>query len=194
MQDGLTQQLAIVIFRANQATAIIRAITLSTSANHPLFMHLWSTQYLTLIVEVGKLFDKSGTSLLKAITLHKSELQNTEYLLALKNIEKLEQKFSPLLLKMKKLRNSVGAHIDSARINRMFEEPNSDNWAFVLNDLQDLINDIINFIQTLSFFSDTEKAYVKNRIGPKDVQDLLHLKTDPLIIQKFCQSIFLVNK
>lgn len=184
-ETGIKRQIVLSISDAYQAIFVIKAIMFSQYPKHRLFSHLYSSEYQLIIVNIGKLFDKSksATSLLGLIKAHRSIMKNEEYELAIKSASGMEKDYTTLLDKIEALRNNLGAHHNREELNNMYKNI-SDERVPEATEIQSLLVEIIDLIKNLSFIDEEDLSLLQDKIGAKDVMDLLGLKIDPEISKK----------
>lgn len=191
--NGIKQQLLLTVARANQATSVVRAIMLSNNSNNSFFGHLYGTQYISIVVDVGKLFDKSAVNLTRLVKIFKNRITLKEYDKAIKTIGTISGKYDDLIKQIILLRHNLGAHLNKDILNKMYKDPYSSEYEVDLNGVQSLLREVVVFLKSLSFVNITESKFLGERIGPKDVIDLLGLKIKPEVQQQFVKDLFKQN-
>jgi len=190
-ETGIKRQIVLSIYDAYQAIFVIKAIMFSENPKHRLFSHLYSSEYQTIIVNIGKLFDKSksATSLLGLIKTHRSVIKNEEYEFASKSASDIEKKYKTLLDKIEGLRNNLGAHHNREELNSMYDNISAEKVPEA-TEMQSLLSEIMDLIENLSFIDEGDLSLLQDRIGAKDVMDLLGLKIDPVVSRKIFRDMW----
>lgn len=192
--DGTKKQLLLTVARINQSTSVVRAIMLSNNSNSVLFGHLYGTQYISIVTDINKLFDKSSINISRLLDLFKNKITDIEYKEAKKNIKNIEEKYDSLLKQIKLLRHNIGAHLNKNILNKMYKDPYSSEYEIDLNRVQLLLKEIIDLLSSLSFIDRDEQSLLSSRIGPKDVMDILGLKIKPGVMENFLKNAVTQDK
>lgn len=185
--EGVRKQLILTVARANQNTALIRALFFSELPQEPFnvfYKHLYGTAYVALTVDINKLFDKTGTNIERFIKLNKSELKDQEFTKALEAFSQIKNKYKSLIEKIQSKRHNLGAHINFVEVNRMYNSKQDTSEEIVVNEMQDFLTEIISVLKSLSIMDGEDIKMLESRIGPKDAMDLLGLKVSPILLKK----------
>ena len=186
----ILEQIVITLRRVNQATSVYRAIALSKDPLSRLHEHIMETQYFTIIVDLNKIFDKSGDNLVKTIKTLKNNLNNREYQDILEKTKTIETKYEQILKRNQFLRNHIGAHLNKETIEKMYQNAESSDYETGLCALQEVVNDTVTLISSISILDTDLKNALNVRIGPKDIMDELGLEPKPKVIQGFIDTFF----
>lgn len=189
----MLEQIVITLRRVNQATSVYRAIALSEHPLNRIYEHIMETQYFTIIVDLNKIFDKSGYNLNKTIKSLRNFLDNSEYQEISDHSKIIENKYEEVLNKNHFLRKKIGAHLDKETIDKMYENTKDSNYEIGLCELQKVIEETIELFSSLSVLDKDLRTALKERIKPKDVMDILGLKPNHEIIEGILDSFFSIN-
>lgn len=189
-EEVISAQIVLAILRAYHATSIIRAIKLSKEPIHPLFIHIENTQYFTIINDISRLFDTKGGNLISLIDFYKNRIKDTEYNKLIDEINLLKEKHKELLEKIKLHRNKASSHTDLIWIHQVIHESTTNNIYIDLIETRNFLKSLIDLLQHASFIPEKEKSRLNERVGPKDAQDILGLKTNKLVVKEILKPFY----
>ncbi len=186
---GAKKHLLLTVARANQSTSIIRAIVFSANSHHVLFKHLYGILYVALSVDLEKLFDKKHLNLERLIDRYKTKMPHTEFEQAKKAIIEIKAKHKKTLASIESTRHSMGAHLNREEANRVYNDPFTDENVLEATAVQSLLADILKMLSTLSILDEEDRVMLNERVGPKDVLDILGLKMDDEVAREILNGI-----
>jgi len=189
MNEGAKKHFLLTIARANQSTSVIRAVVFSTNTHHILYRHLYGIVYTALAVDLGKLFDKSYLSLERFIKMHKEKMKQIEYDDVIKKLAGIKEKHQKVIKSIESVRHKMGAHLNEKEANRIYNDPYTEVNVLQVHDVKMLLDDIIALLNSLSVLDDEDRTILKERIGPKDVMDIMGLEMDREVAKELLEKI-----
>ena len=121
---------------------------------------------------------------------HKGELNNSVYEDTLNKIVSIQEKSEKALKDIEGLRNNMVVHTNKKRLSKVLQETHNPPE---LTEVQNLLKEIIDVIKNLSFISKDDSAFLSNRVGPKDVMDILHLEIHPAVKEQMVKDFPLLD-